>query len=141
MSWKKPALSDGPSTTAADEELQLAWKRPRLALQEDNRSTAVTGKSWKKLSVSSVSSSLFRGSGGAGAGANHLVWHSVSVDEPTLSLIKCEDTPMTEYKKKCFGPKPYCQTICAKLWLQGILFHQFSAKPNFDYLQALAWLA
>lgn len=99
MSWKKPALSDGPSTTAADEELQLAWKRPRLALQEDNRSTAVTGKSWKKLSVSSVSSSLFRGSGGAGAGANHLVWHSVSVDEPTLSLIKCEDTPMTEYKK------------------------------------------
>ena len=139
MSWKKPPLADGLSTSAADEEVQLAWKRPRLALQDDKPSTAATGKSWKKLSVSSVSSSRFHAGGRGSGGANHLVWHSVSIDEPTLSLIKCEDTPMSEYKKNALDPNRIAKLSAQSCGCKASCFTNF--QPNQILMICRLWHA
>ena len=122
MNWKKPNLNQEPALASSDDALQMAWKRPRLQLlSQENETAAVKQKSWKKLSVSTVSLSS-----GLGSGKTHLVWHSVSIDEPTLSLIKAEEPVMSEFKKKALDPNRVAQLLmqpcgCSK----GSCFSQF----------------
>ena len=128
MSWKKlnlnddPGLSSNAAAVGAEEDLQLAWKRPRLSASPA-AVTTTSGSSWKKLSVSSVSCSIRPGSKG---GAPHLVWHSVSIDEPTLSLIRGEGSVApTEFKKAALDPNRVAKLAAQSCGCKGSCFSLF----------------
>lgn len=120
MSWKKLALSDGPADSSADEDLKLAWKRPRLGAHDAVNAHQTVDKSWQKPSLSTVSCSR--------SGGNQLVWHSVSIDEPTLSLIKCDESEMTDYKRNALDPNRVAKLAAQSCGCKGACFTLF--RPN-----------
>ncbi len=118
MSWEKPSLVDSDPVPCSNvDDSVLAWKRPRLSSEPAAVKRPGRG-SWQKPPVATVPISA-----GNGAGANHLVWHSISIDEPTLSLIKIEESEMTDYKRSALDPNRIQRCGC-----KGSCFTLF--QPN-----------
>ena len=121
--WKKPSLVDSDPVHCSNvDDSVLAWKRPRLPSEQ---AAVRPGRgSWKKPKVATVPIA----SDGNGAGANHLVWHSISIDEPTLSLIKLEESEMTDYKRNALDPSRIAKLSAQSCGCKGSCFTLF--QPN-----------
>ena len=122
MSWKKPSLVDDPVHCSNVDDSVLAWKRPRLSLEPP---TVRTGRqSWQKPSASTVQVS----SDGNGAGGNHLVWHSISIDEPTLALLSNEELEMTDYERNALDPNRIAKLSAQSCGCRGSCFTLFQPR-------------
>ena len=123
MSWKKPSLVDSDPVHCSDVDGSvLAWKRPRLSVETP---TVRTGRqSWQKPPVSTAVVSA----DGDGVGANHLVWHSISIDEPTLSLIKSEESELTDYKRNALDPNRIAKLQAQCCGCKGSCFSLFQPR-------------
>ena len=123
MSWKKPSLVDSDPVHCSNvDDSVLAWKRPRLSSEPAAVKRPGRG-SWQKPPVATVPISA-----GDGAGANHLVWHSISIDERTLSLIKSEESEMTDYKRNALDPNRIAKLSAQSCGCKGSCFTLF--QPN-----------
>ena len=118
MNWKKPAMSE----VVTEGSNVMAWKRPFVSSAPSERAEEDPpgSKRWKRLLLSTV-----RAVQGEGRGANHLLWHSISIDEPTLSLIHPEETVMTDYKRNALDPQRIAKLAAQNCGCNGACYALF----------------
>ena len=133
--WKRPPVSDLPTVTDGPVSTVTGGKRARLS-------------SWKKPLCSDL---VVPVDAPSSAGARQLVWHSVSLDEPMLGLVKAEGAEVNEYTKQALDPDRFtrlqaskcgCKSMCYSLfnWRQvlGIcqLWHAMPPESQHHFLNA-----
>ena len=129
----------------------MSWKTPPVTGEKGNGSSGV--QHWKRpafqicplslmvpcpLSLVESGHGCLRGkshSAGAApssAGTRQLVWHSVSLDEPMLGLVKAEGAEVNEYTKQALDPGLYWQFQAWCEAVQAFAGHSSIKTPSWS---------